>query len=372
MKIAQINKFYAPVVGGVEKHLQILAEGLKYRAEVTIIAANTGLRTHYDDSNHLRIIKLPSLGTLFSAPLCLSFFYLLKKIKADVLHFHFPYPIASIGYLLTRPRGKVVVTFHNAIVRQKFLGRLLRPVEILFLKKADVIIAGSPQMIENSEILKQFRHKCRVIPLGIDINRFGPLKDWRDVKKIRSKYSERIILFVGRLVHYKGVEYLIRAMRAVDASLLVIGDGKLRCKLEELTEHLSLSDRVHFLGEVTDEVLPAYYHACDVFVLPSISPAEGFGLVQIEAQACGKAVISTSLPTGVPFVNLHQKTGLVVPPKNPDALADAINRLLDDSALRERYESHAMERAQCFRSELMVNRVFALYEELLNGKRDLI
>jgi rhamnosyl/mannosyltransferase len=177
------------------------------------------------------------------------------------------------------------------------------------------------------------------------------------------------VLFVGRLVYYKGVEYLIKAMKEVDAELLLIGDGKLRAELTALTNEMGLAHKVHFLGEISDEELPEYYHACDVFVLPSISPAEGFGLVQIEAQACGKPVVSTSLPTGVPFVNLHEKTGLIVPPKNSKALAEAINKLLGSSNVRKEYESRALERAQQFRAELMVRRVFQLYEELLDGYR---
>jgi len=369
VRIVQINKFYAPVVGGVEKHLQILAEGLKDKAEVTVVTSNTGLKTHYDESDHLKVIKLPSLGTLFSAPLCISLIFLLRKMNADVLHFHFPYPIASIGYLLTRPKGKVVITFHNAIVRQRVLGKLLRPIETLFLKKADVIIAASPQIIENSEILRRFKRKCRVIPHGIDISKFESAKDSEAVREIKLKYSNRIVLFVGRLVYYKGVEYLIKAMRHVNASLLLIGDGNLRNRLEKLTKNLKLDDKVHFLGEVTDEELPRYYHSCDVFVLPSVSPAEGFGLVQIEAQACGKPVISTALPTGVPFVNLHNRTGLIVPPKNSEALAEAINKLLNSSPLRNKYEVEALKRARYFRAELMVKRVFRLYEELMNNQK---
>lgn len=147
--------------------------------------------------------------------------------------------------------------------------------------------------------------------------------------------TEKIVLFVGRLSYYNGVEYLIEAMQSVNAKLLIDGDGKSREKLENMTVSLGLEERVKFLGKVSNELLKYCYQICDVFVLPSVEPTEAFGLVQLEAMAYGKPVINTLLPTGVPFVSIDGKTGLTVEPRNSKALADAINKLLSDDELRK-------------------------------------
>ncbi len=143
------------------------------------------------------------------------------------------------------------------------------------------------------------------------------------------------VLFVGRLVPYKGVEFLIRALEDVKARLWIVGTGPLENSLKNLVREKGMADRVVFLGHVSDEDLVAYYHACDVFALPSITNQEMFGLVQLEAMACRKPVISTTVPTGVPWVNQHGKTGYTVTPGNSAELAHAIQRLLSSREFRE-------------------------------------
>ena len=369
IKVLLVSKFYHPVKGGVENHIKLLTESIKEKFPITVLCCNTKRKTEVEEKDGLKIVKVGSIGTLRSMPLSPTFPSWVRKIKADILHFHLPFPLGVISYFLAKPEGKIIITWHSDIVRQK-IGRLFyHPFLIRFLKKADVIIATSPNMIESSSYLKRFKEKCKVIPLGIDVERFKLKEDEEErVKKIREKYisGKGIILFVGRLIYYKGVEYLIRAMRDVDATCLIIGEGKLKKKLEKMVDELGLSSKMHFLGSVSDEELPLYYHACDVFCLPSVAKSEAFGIVQLEAMACGKPCVSTDLPTGVPFVNQNGKTGIIVPPKNPDALAKAINTLLDDPALREKYGSYAKERVKRkFKREVMVKRIIEVYQEVL-------
>lgn len=368
IKVLLVNKFYYPVTGGVEKHVQMLAEGIKDRFFICVLCCNKGRSTQIQEKNNLKVIRIGSIGTFRSMPLSLTFPSWMRKIKADILHFHLPFPLGVLSYLLTKPEGKIVVTWHSDIVRQKVGRFFYQPFLIKFLEKADVIIATSPNMIESSPYLKRFREKCKAIPLGINVKRFKPLEDEKEkVEKIRKKYMQGkgIILFVGRLIYYKGIEYLIKAMKDVDGVCLIIGEGKLRKKLEKMVDDIGLSSRVHFLGAVSDDELPLYYHACDVFCLPSVAKSEAFGIVQLEAMACGKPVVSTSLPTGVPFVNQDGKTGIVVPPRDPGALARAINTLLDNPALRERYGSYAKERVKReFTREVMVEKILRVYRGL--------
>ena len=173
-------------------------------------------------------------------------------------------------------------------------------------------------------------------------------------------------MFVGRLCYYKGVEYLIEAMQWVNAKLLIVGDGELREKLEEMTVSLGLEERVKFLGKVSNELLKYCYQICDVFVLPSVEPTEAFGLVQLEAMAYGKPVINTLLPTGVPFVSIDGKTGLTVEPRNSKALADAINKLLSDDELRKKFGIQARNRVvENFTVDKMNEKILKVYQELM-------
>lgn len=175
------------------------------------------------------------------------------------------------------------------------------------------------------------------------------------------------LLFVGRLCYYKGVEYLIEAMAHVDANLVIIGDGELRSELEERTVELSIAHRVFFLGRCSDDELRVWYRLCDLFVLPSVEPSEAFALVQVEAMAAGKPVINTNLPSGVPFVSLHGKTGLTVEPRNSSQLADAINRILSDEDLAREFSINARERVlELFTVDRMLDSIYSLYLQLLD------
>jgi glycosyltransferase involved in cell wall biosynthesis len=178
-----------------------------------------------------------------------------------------------------------------------------------------------------------------------------------------------LLLFVGLLRYYKGLEYLLQAMTSVHATLLIVGTGPLEEELQTMAQKLGLVGRVFFTGAVGEDLLPAYYQACDLFVLPASHRSEAFGVVQVEAMACGKPVVSTELGTGTSYVNLDGETGLVVPPRDPGALVQAIRRLLGDDRLRAEMGARARERAALeFSHEIMVDRVVDLYQSLLHGR----
>jgi rhamnosyl/mannosyltransferase len=210
-------------------------------------------------------------------------------------------------------------------------------------------------------VLQAFRDRCHVIPYGIDTIQFEHC-DPDAVGRIRAQFGERLVLSVGRLVYYKGLEYLIRAMVDVRGKLVIVGDGPLREKLERLAARLGLAGKVFFAGVIDNAGVLSYHHAAALFVLASVARSEAFGLVQIEAMAAGLPVVNTSLDSGVPLVSVHQQTGLTVPPADPKALAAAINRLLDDSHLRQQFGQAGVLRArQEFSLDTMLQRTLHLY-----------
>lgn len=286
--------------------------------------------------------------------------------QVDIVHFHHPFPLSEIAFALADTTAKTVVTWHADITRQRWAHFFYAPLVKRFLRRVDRIVATSQECLERSEFLRAVRSKCEVIPLGVDPDRFAVTPGVaKEAEAIRARYGKPLVLFVGRLVYYKGVRYLIEAMRDVNALCLIIGEGPCRKELEKASKACAVSDRVAFLGARSDEELPAYYHACDVFVLPSVEPAEAFGIVQLEAMACGKPVISTELPTGVRFVNLHGITGLRVPPRDPASLADGINNLLRDAELRDRLGSNGRKRvSEVFDVRMMVSAYLRLYESV--------
>ena len=162
---------------------------------------------------------------------------------------------------------------------------------------------------------------------------------------------------------FRSLEVLLDAMDRCDGSLVIVGEGPLEGALRALVTQKRLAERVVFAGRVPDPDLPAFYQACDVFVLPSIARTEAFGVVQIEAMAAGKPVVSSNLPTGVPWVNQDGISGLVVTPGDPAALGDALRRLLDDGALRGRLGEGARRRAQTMFSR---ERMVATFKSLID------
>jgi len=366
MKILHIYKDYYPVLGGIENHIKLLAEGQARRGhEVTVLVTNTGRDTVVEERNGLRLIKAGRLASIASTPLSLSFPWYLMRMRPDIAHLHFPYPPGEVSNWLLGNARRTVIRYHSDVIRQQGWLRLYRPIMWRVLRAADRLIASSPNYVRTSPYLSRLSDKCTVIPLGIDVERFRHA-DEELVTDIRRRYGTPLIFFVGRLRYYKGLQYLIRAMAQIPARLLIGGIGPMQHEWEAEVQKLGLGEKIVFMGEVPDAHLPALYHAADVFVLPASHRSEAYGLVQIEAMASGTPVVCTELGTGTSWVNRDGETGLVVPSCDPDALASAIARLLDDEELRCAMGARAAVRAgEEFSAAVMIDRVLALYAELL-------
>ena len=371
MKILQINKLYYPWIGGVEKVVQNIAEGLRHRVDMKVLVCRSSGGAATEWVNDVEIIRAGSIGIFFSMPVSFSFPFYLRELSRDrdVLLFHMPFPLADIAYKWNRIKGKkIIIWWHSDIIKQKVLFCFYKPFLLTFLRKADKIIVATPRHIDSSEVLKNFRSRCELIHYAVDPQKYALSADIVEkVHEIRTIYGNEIVLFVGRLIYYKGVEHLIRAMKDVAASLVVIGDGPLRESLLSLAKNTGVAHKVHFLGKgLSDAEMRAHYHACDVFVLPSVAITEGFGIVQLEAMACGKPVVNTNLPTGVPCVSLHNETGYTVPVGDPEALSRAINRILLNDGIKRKFGANALRRVKDeFTMERMLDGVFNACQQVL-------
>lgn len=367
VSVLHVGKFYPPHPGGMETHLQALCGELKQSIKVEVIVANNSRVTVEERIDGVNVSRLGTLVNFGAAPVCPQMVKRVRDSRADIVHIHWPNPTAVLAYLASHHRGHLVFTYHSDIIRQKVMSKAFWPILRHALQRADAIIVASPDYVAASPVLQKFREKCRVIPFGIPLEDFDQA-DAIEVARIRKKYGRRIVLGVGRLVYYKGFEYLIRAMKQTDAHLLIIGSGPLREELEREKRECGVSDRVTILSEIKD-VAP-YYHAAEVFALSSVARSEAFGIVQLEAMACSKPVVNTQLDSGVPFVSVNGVTGITVPPKDVEALSRALNTLLDDPALRERYGRAGRERIeQEFNLQVMTERTLQIYEEVLISPR---
>jgi rhamnosyl/mannosyltransferase len=366
LRVLHLGKYYPPYRGGIETHLEVLSGELKEKVDLKVIVANTGRRTTKEVRDGVDLTRVGKLFDLSSAPVCPTLVGEIRRAKADIVHIHWPNPGAVLAYLASGHRGKLVIAYHSDIVRQRKMAVAFMPILRYALKKAAAIIVSTPNYIDGSDVLREFRERCRVIPYGISVDHFKEY-DLNEVRRIRELYGPRIVLGVGRMVYYKGFEHLVRAMTKVDGHLLLIGKGPLRESLGKLAVDLGLSDRVTFLSEV-DDTRP-YYHAADVFALPSVMRSEAFGIVQLEAMACGKPVVNTQLDSGVTFVSPHGVSGVTVPPANSVALGEAIEQLLNQGDYRnELGRGGRMRVADKFTVERMAQNTFDLYQEVLHGK----
>jgi|KBSMisStandDraft_5_1062788.scaffolds.fasta_scaffold27931_3 glycosyltransferase involved in cell wall biosynthesis len=371
MRVLHVGKFYPPAPGGMERVVQLLCENERPEVDSVVLAANTSPHTVREVWHGVPVTRVASVASIGSVGICPTFPAVLARTPRDITVIHEPNPAALVSDWITRGRGPLVVWFHSEVVRARWKYNILyRPFLRRALTRADRIVVSSPRLADHARELADFRSKCVVIPFGIDVERLEatPAVTARAAQIVAEHPGPRV-LFIGRLVPYKGVDVLIDAMASVPrATALILGDGPLRGELAARAAASGVAGRVRFLGALPDAEVVAHLHACDVFVLPSVSRQETFGVAQLEAMACGRPVVSTDLETGVPWVNQHEVTGLVVPPGNSERLSDALGTLLSDEALRNRLGAAARERVEReFTTERMAQRTVSLYRDVLAG-----
>jgi len=372
IRVLTFGRYADDNFGGLERYVFELARGLEREVHYTNIVARRG------GAPDLQVVGetvyTRPWASLAGTPVCptMPWHALTHHHRApfDLVHLQFPAdPMAHFSIELLPRRVKRVISWHSDIVRQKRLLTLYRPFLDRLVRSADAIIAATPAHISSSEQLSAVRDRnvFHVVPYGFDLSRFRERPALAD--ELRRRYGGGFLVFaLGRHVYYKGFEFLIRALAGMPEAVLVLGGhGPLTQYLGRVAEEAGVGGRVHFVGRIPEVELPGYYHACDVFCLPSVEPAEAFGIVQIEAMASGRPVVCCQLHNGVTWVNQDGITGLVVPPADSEALAAALSTLMRDPALRARLGEQGRSRAfDVFTLEAMARGTLSVYRSVLS------
>jgi rhamnosyl/mannosyltransferase len=365
MKVLQTVKFYHPSKGGMESVVKNIVDGVKAldpKYDFSIYANNhyPSLAKTSQKKTQITVIKERTPILFKSQPLNLRYASLKKLIiENEVIHHHYPFPnmeIALWRYRSLLKGKKLIVTWHANISnsRWSWIKRIYNPLIERLLSLSEVIVVTSPQLFENSDILKKYESKVRVIPLSFD-----PLFSLFQGKKLGT--GSKKLLFVGKLRKYKGLKYLIEAIQPLDVTLTIVGDGEEEENLRLQVEAFGLQSKVFFLKNIDNQSLANIYSLSEIFILPSINEAEAFGVVQLEALANGLPVINTSLKSGVPYVSVDGETGFTVCPQSVSELREAITKLITNPDLYSEFSINAAKRARLFTREVMANSYLELY-----------
>ena len=369
MRVLHVYKSYFPEdYGGVSQAIRHLAIGCQVHgvhADVFTCSKNAS-----DEPIEIDGHKVHRAKTTFEAastPLSINAvrkFHALAK-QFDIIHYHYPYPYADLLSLTMARSVPSIVTYHSDIVRQRFLKYVYKPLQTSFLKNVDRIICTSPNYLETSAVLQRFHHKTEAVSLGLDEALLSQVPD--DVlNKWSQELQDPFILFLGALRNYKGIETLLDASKGLNCKLVIAGAGPRLSALKQLAEEKKLTN-VNFVGLINDIDKSALLSLCRALVLPSHYRTEAFGLVQLEAAMKEKPLICTELGTGTSYVNAHENTGLVVPPKDVDALRNAMNFMVYHPQLAQNMGKAAKLRFQeLFTAQRMCAEYARIYNEILN------
>lgn len=360
MRIAHVFKdFYPPLPAGITRYIHDVASGTAaagHAVEVHVAGVSHSRRDYLHDG--IVVHRHREFGRLLSSPLAPGLVTGVSRADVDLLHLHMPNPIGEVGALLRRRTVHMIVSFHAQLGRQQFLEPAYGPLRRLIFRQSRSILVSSAAMAGAPE-LAGFSERVKVVPYGVSPKLFETLPP-----PVAPRQGPLRVLFVGRLVYYKGLQVLIRALALMPAvTLTVIGDGPLRSTLHDLSREIGVTSRVDFRGIASDIDLLAAYREHDLLVLPSVSGAEAFGLAMVEAMASGLPVISTRLGTGTDWVNLDGVTGLVVPPGDVSALTDALRRLDDDGRRVQMGDAARARAADQFSFQRHLDTLLATYAD---------
>lgn len=343
--VLHIFKIYYPdLFGGTLTVIRDICASLKDAFASAVLVCSQSADRRQIVVNDVPVERVRSFGNVLSLPAAPTYpWRLWRKIaEHDLLALHAPFPLADLVFALGFGRNRpLVVHWHADIVTHAGLRWFIEPLMRRTLRCAKAIIVSDRVLVDETPLLREFDDKCRVVPFGIDTSAY----DWPKIEPHHVNDRGRLVLACGRLVPYKGFDVLIRAAVNRPFEVWIIGEGAERPRLEQLIAELGLGERVRLLGSVNDCERIKMMCLADVFAMPSVTNAETFGLVQLEAMAAGRPVVNTALDTAVPRVARHGMEAITVPPGDAEKLGEAIETLISDPECRRRMGLSARARA---------------------------
>jgi glycosyltransferase involved in cell wall biosynthesis len=375
LRILHAYKIYRPdIEGGIPAVMSSLAQASDPNINHSILCARRRGAARQYTIDGVSVEAVASLGTLFSTPLAPGYIpaFVRRAGSVDVVIHHAPLPLNDAAILLGLPDNvALVIYWHAEIVGYALLKRLVAPLIQRALARADRIIVSGQPMVDNSKFLRPHAERCAVLPYGMDLDYWRTLDagERAGADELRRRQPRHIVA-LGRLVGYKGYDVLVRAMQTIDGYATVVGEGPLLAELQQLATTLGVSDRIRFAGRLTRSEIKQLFYSARVFAFPSVTEAEAFGIVQIEAMAAGLPIVNTHLATTVPLVARHGREALTVAPNDPQALSQALGRILDEPALAERLGAAGRERAKNeFDQAVFRARMATIYEEAVLARK---
>lgn len=370
MRVLHFFKTYWPdTFGGVERVIHALAKGSKAHdidTHILALSPSPSDKTLCFDNHviHQARCDLELASTGFSLDAFGKFRQQAKE--ADVIHYHFPWPFMDLVEQLT-PHGKpTLVTYHSDIVKQKIFLQLYKPLMHSFLRRVDHIAATSANYLATSPVLQTYKDKTSVIPLGLAEADY-PAPNAEKMAYWQQKFPDGFFFFCGVLRYYKGIHILFEAARKTGLPVVVLGGGRLENQLKQQANDHGL-ESFHLLGALPDDDKIALLNLSKALVFPSHLRSEAFGLSLVEAALYGKPMISCDIGTGTSYVNQHKETGLVIPPNDSNALADAMMHLWHEEEKRKLFAKQARQRyLDLFTADRMVENYVQLYNKLLRA-----
>ena len=372
-----VSPYFYPHVGGVENHVRHLAKRLaESKIDVTVLTSLLKGCKEDEDFEGYHVHRVKPIATIFRTPIIPGIKKYVKEKKPVLVHAHSPPPLPPY-YAARSCDNNLILTYHCDEDIPTILGDIIVSIYRntfgkYTLKKAKRVIASTLSYAKTSRSL-WFR-SVDIVPMAVDLEIFHPEIDTSTLKKElieRGMVAEedKIVLFVGRLVAHKGLEQLIASAEKVNAKFLIVGDGPLREKLEREIKERTLEKKVKLVGSVEDELLPFYYNLCDVFVLPSFSRLEAFGIVLLEAMACSKPIVTSDIPGSRELIT-EGYNGLLVEPLNLDNLTEKINYLISNEKIGERMGKNGrrlVEEKYNWRN--VTDMIIEIYDEVLSEIR---
>ena len=370
MKILHVYRtFFPDTQGGLEEAIrQICMATQTLGADTRVLSCSPNPDIVPIVINGIEVYRAKQFAEIASCNLSIRAFAMYRKLSewADVIHFHFPWPMADLLDFFSRTNKPTVLTYHSDIVRQKFWMTLYRPLMISFLRNVNAIIPTSQRYADSSPVLSAFKDKLAVIPLGLDEKSY-PHPDQRIVENISRDRNITYFLFVGVLRYYKGLDFLVEAVRNAPFDVIIAGTGPEEGHIRNKVNKDGISN-VQLVGQISDaEKVALMQHARGV-VLPSHLRSEAFGVTLVEGAMFAKPLITTEIGTGTSFVCNHSENGLIVPPANSHALRDALFELWRNNSLAERMGEASRTRYESlFTAQRMASSYMQLYRDLIQS-----